>query len=353
MQSYKFEPKQIIILTLFIGLFVSVYQIVSPFLLSLVWAAIIAYTTWPIYQFILRKTNGKDTLTAFIMILSLLTLIATPFIVVGLSLSENAPYIYNIVLSAIQHKESIPIDWIKNIPIIGSEAYNFSANLINGNQETIATIKKYLLQLPLKNWIFVIAQSFIQAIILILLSLFIAFFLYKNGDSIVVKLNVAINSLLAERGIRILNIAGNMTSGVVNGIVGTALAQGILAFIGFLIAGIPNLFLLSFLTFFLSVVPVGAPLIWIPVAGWLFSNGESGWAIFIIIWGTLIIGSADNAIKPYLISKGGDLSFPMVFLGVIGGAMAFGVIGIFLGPVLLAVAMTIINEWVNAQKNNS
>ena len=123
-----------------------------------------------------------------------------------------------------------------------------------------------------------------------------------------------------------------------------ALAQGVVAGIGFLIAGVPGATLLGFATFFLSVVPVGPPMIWIPVTLWLFVQGSTGWAVFMALWGLLVISMVDNVLKPMIISHGSHLPFMLVLLGVLGGAAAFGFVGIFLGPTLLAVGYRMVNE---------
>jgi len=133
--------------------------------------------------------------------------------------------------------------------------------------------------------------------------------------------------------------------GVVYGLLGTAIAQGVLAAIGFWLAGVPAAPLLGLLTFFLSPVPVGPPLVWVPAAFWLFNQGETGWAIFMLIWGTGVVSTIDNILKPLIISQGSDLPFILVLLGVLGGVIAFGFIGVFLGPTLLAIGFALIQDW--------
>ncbi len=133
------------------------------------------------------------------------------------------------------------------------------------------------------------------------------------------------------------------------GILGTALAQGVVAGIGFLIAGVPGAALLGLATFFLSVVPVGPPLIWISATLWLFVQGSTGWAVFMGLWGLLVVSTVDNVLKPMIISHGSNLPFMLVLLGVLGGAVAFGFVGIFLGPTLLAVGYRMMNEWVDRE----
>jgi predicted PurR-regulated permease PerM len=119
-----------------------------------------------------------------------------------------------------------------------------------------------------------------------------------------------------------------------------------MAALGFFIAGVPGAVLLAVLTFFLAVIlPFGPPLIWVPASLWLFAQGETGWGVFMLIWGVLCISSVDNVVRPYLISQKSHMPFALIFCGVIGGALAFGLVGIFLGPTLLAVAFRLIDEW--------
>jgi predicted PurR-regulated permease PerM len=141
-----------------------------------------------------------------------------------------------------------------------------------------------------------------------------------------------------------LILAGKTVRGVVYGILGTAFVQAVLAGIGFLIAGVPNPGFLALLTFFLSVVPVGPPLIWLPASLWLFHQGSTGWGIFMICWGVLV-SSVDNLVKPWLISQGNAMPFLLILFGVLGGALTFGFIGVFIGPTLLAVGYRLVVEW--------
>jgi predicted PurR-regulated permease PerM len=138
---------------------------------------------------------------------------------------------------------------------------------------------------------------------------------------------------------------GGTIQGVVYGVLGTAIAQGLVAMAGLLIAGVPGALLLGFLTFVASMMPVGPPLIWGGAAVWLFFQGSIGWAIFMAVWGFFIISGIDNVVKPLLISRGSSMPFLLVMLGVFGGVYAFGFVGIFLGPTLLAVAFSLARLW--------
>jgi predicted PurR-regulated permease PerM len=183
-----------------------------------------------------------------------------------------------------------------------------------------------------------------RGILELAMSVLIAFFLFRDGVRVANQFTSAIERIAGERAKHLIDVAGSTVRGVVHGILGTALAQGVLAGIGFAIAGVPGAGLLALLTFFLSVVPFGPPLVWIPAVIWLFHQDHTGWAIFMLCWGG-IVSSVDNVIKPYLISHGSNLPFILILFGVLGGVAAFGFIGVFLGPTLLAVAFRLLQEW--------
>ncbi len=151
------------------------------------------------------------------------------------------------------------------------------------------------------------------------------------------------------RGQHLIDVAVATMRGVVYGILGTAIAQGVLAAVGFWLAGVPAAPLLGLVTFFLSPVPIGPPLVWAPAAFWLFSQDHAGWGVFMLIWGVAVVSSVDNFVKPFIISRGSNLPFVLVLLGVLGGVIAFGFIGVFLGPTLLAIGYALIQDWSEEQ----
>lgn len=154
-----------------------------------------------------------------------------------------------------------------------------------------------------------------------------------------------------EQGAAVIQTAQSAVKGVVYGLIGTALAQAAVALVGFLIAGVPGAIALSALTFVLSFIPMGPAILWGGAAAWLYSKDETGWAIFMLAYGFFVISSVDNFVKPILMSRAGNLSMLLVVLGVFGGAVAFGFIGIFVGPTLLAVAWSLLNQWLKAQES--
>ena len=147
------------------------------------------------------------------------------------------------------------------------------------------------------------------------------------------------------RADRLIDVTGATVRGVVYGILLTAIVQGILTAFGLWLSGVPRPVLLGAVAGFLSVLPIGAPLVWIPGALWLMGSGHLGWGIFLAVYGVVAVSGADSVIRPWFIARGAQLPFVLTVLGVLGGALAFGLLGIFLGPVLLGIGYTLVNEW--------
>ena len=185
------------------------------------------------------------------------------------------------------------------------------------------------------------------------LAAFISFFFYRDGEALTRSIGAGMARLAGIHAANMLVIINSTVRGVMYGLLGTALAQGFVAAIGFAIAGVPAVMLLGVATFLLSLIPVGPPLIWGGAAIWLFQQGETGWGIFMLLWGFFLISSVDNIIKPLLISRGSRLSFLLVILGVMGGVLAFGFVGIFIGPTLLAVGFSVVQKWTSADSTTA
>jgi predicted PurR-regulated permease PerM len=236
---------------------------------------------------------------------------------------------------------------LKSIPVIGERAYSQLEALLIDREKLAALLQRAIEPAGRLSLAFVRVLG--DGILQLLLVAFIVFFYYRDGDRIVAVLQRVSDRLSGRLSTEVMTIVTGTTRSVFIGIVGTAAAQAIVALIGFLIAGVPAAFMLSIATFVLSVVPMGPVLIWGAAAIWLYVQGETGWAIFMVIWGAVVISSIDNFVKPILIARGSTLSLGMIFLGVLGGVIAFGFIGVILGPVLLALGVALGRAWVSAQ----
>lgn len=328
-----------IVLALLLGTCV---LLILPFVSALLWAVVLTFSTWPIYARLLRIVGGRRTLAALLMSLSMLAVVVLPFLIVGLSLADN---IHDLTAAIRRWLDSgtPPPEWLAKVPSVGTFATERWKALAADSTQLVAATKPLIE--PVSGWMFRASVALGRGVTELALSILIAFFLFRDGGALATRIGDSIERIAGERGTHLLGVAGNTVRGVVYGILGTALVQATMAGIGFLIAGVPGAALLALLTFFLSVVPVGPPLIWLPAALWLFQQGATGWAIFMLIWG-IGVSSVDNVIKPWIISQGSPMPFLLILFGVVGGALTFGLIGVFVGPTVLAVGYRLVNEWV-------
>ena len=333
--------------SLLILLIIGTTVVLRPFIISFLLAAILAYASWPVYEWLLKHLRGRQGTAALAMTLLLLMTLVIPFAIMGVSLVDNAVELVRILREAINRPLPPPPSWVEAIPLAGSYLKGKWLLLMEGNEgELLLHIRQYLLQLPLKDWAVKAGGALGEGVVLISFSVLICFFFYRDGPAITARVQAVMEHLAGYRAKELIEVTAGTVSRVVNGILGTALAQSVLALIGFWVAGVPAAMLLGLLTFFFSIIPMGPPLIWIPASLWLYFQGQTGWAIFLAVYGVVVISSIDNFVKPYLISRGGTLPLLLVFMGVLGGLMAFGFIGVFLGPVILAISYALLSEWM-------
>jgi predicted PurR-regulated permease PerM len=337
-----------LVLLLVIGCFV----VLRPFVSALLLALILSYSTWPIYAWGEKVLNGRKSLAALLMTLLVAAVLLLPLIVLGSNLAEQVAQASGWIRRMFSDGLPNPPHWVAELPLVGSQLFEYWEGLAHNTAKLLgelASLKMvgdvgaYLL--PAGEWFLRSAAVIGQGTLQLALCLFIAFFFYRDGIDGAKRLNSVANRLWGEQALRLLDVAGATVKGVVYGIIGTAIAQSFLTSLGLWLAGVPGALVLGFLTFFMSLTPIGAPLVWFPAAIWLFYTGATGWAVFLLLWGIFVVGGADNFIRPYFISRGSDLPFVLVFLGAFGGVIAFGFLGIFLGPTLLAIGYEIVRDW--------
>ena len=324
-------------------LIVGCFFVLQPFITALVWAAILCTTTWPLYSRVTARLRDRSGLSAFVMVLLLALLMIAPFIVVGATIADNAALVAQWGRQMLEVGPPDPPAWVARLPLIGTTVAAYWSSMAHDTAQLLGVLRDYVE--PLRKFLVASGASVVGAILQMTLAIFIAWFMFRDGHAIAEHLMRVAQRIAGDRGKELASLAAATVRGVVLGLLGTALVQGVVAGIGFWIAGMQAAPLLGLLTFFLSPVPIGPPLVWVPAGLWLIQNGETGWGLFVLLWGTLAVSTIDNIIKPLIISRGVDLPFVLVLLGVLGGAIAFGFIGIFLGPVLLAVGYALLMEW--------
>lgn len=324
------------------------FLVIRPFLAALLFAAVLCLSTWPAFRWAKDRLGGRNALAALLFALGGLLAIALPVALVAHSLITYSGQAIDLLRGFIDRGPIELPAWITGAPLIGSWIDEYWHRLFGSREEIIALARK--LAEPAKGMLFAAGSAAGEGLLQILLAIFVAFFFYRDGEEVAKMIRTGMTRLAgSEQGISVVATAQNAVKGVVYGLIGTGLAQAAVACVGFLVAGVPAALLLSALTFVLSLVPMGPVIIWGGAAAWLYGQGQSGWAVFMLIYGTLVISSVDNFVKPILMSRAGGLSMLLVVLGVFGGAVAFGFIGVFVGPALLAVAWSLLNAWLESQ----
>lgn len=339
----QLRPGRLIGLMALGGLGFGCLLVLRPFLSALAWAAILAYTTWPIFCALRDRLGLPAGFAALVMVIAEFLLIGLPLVFAAPTGSQDVQALRGLGERLVTEGIPATFAFLGSIPYIGE----FLSGWLSGLDSTFAglldLIRPYAGTLAQFAWGAVLAV--LSGIAELLLAIVLAFFFYRDGPLMAQHAHKVMERLAGEQGRRMLALTADVTRGVVYGLLGTAVAQGVLAGLGFWIAGVPQPLLLGVITGVISVLPVGAPIIWIPATIWLFVQGSWGWGLFMGLYGGLVVSSVDNIIRPWLISRGADLPLLLTLLGAIGGVLAFGILGLFLGPVLLAVGYTLLKDW--------
>jgi len=320
------------------------FLVLMPFLTAALLAAVTCISTWPFYLRVLRRMRGRQTLAALGMTLLLVLVMIVPVALAAYTVADNVTSLYDQIKQSAQAGPREPPAWLKGVPLVG-EAVNAYWHLIYSSQEEMLGLARRLLE-PAKNLLLAGGVMIGQGVAEMSLAAFVCFFIYRDGASVADFLEGTIDRIVGDHAENVVGIIINTVRAVTYGLLGTALAQGIVATIGFAIAGVPAPILLGLVTFLLSLLPIGPPLVWVSVAIWLFYRGHPAWGIFMLVWGGVMISGVDNVVRPVLIARSSNLPFILGFFGVLGGVLAFGFVGIFIGPTLLAVGLSLLKEWV-------
>ena len=316
--------------------------VLRPFFSALLWAALLVYASWPVFHRLRAAGLGRSG-AAGTMVALAAVLVVLPVAVAVPSGAEDVNHLRVLLQDSLQAGlPSAPV-WLAGVPVVGKAL----SSLWNGWAADLSAMTAFF-----RPYFGIIAEAGLRLLLDVadsvlgfVLALFIGFFFYLYGEPMAGRLHAIMRRIAADRAERLIEVAGHTVRGTVYGLLGTAIVQGLLTFGGLWLAGVPRASLLALIAGFLSVLPVGAPLVWIPAAGWLIAAGHLGWGIFLLIYGVVLISGADHLIRPYFIARGAQLPFLLTVLGVLGGVLAFGLVGIFLGPVLLGIGFTLVNEF--------
>lgn len=318
--------------------------VLLPFLGSIIWATTIVVATWPLLEALQKRLWGKRGLAVALLTLVLLGLVFAPFLAAVGTIVGNVDEVVARAksLAAVEVPPVAP-EWVAKVPLVGEKAAAKWAEYGGRGLREIAAVAAPFAG-KAARWFAAQAGSIGLSLLHFLVTVVVCAVLWANGEEAASRVRRFGRRLAGNRGDGVVRLAAQAIRGIALGVVVTAIAQSLLAGLGLLIAGIPFAPVLTVVAFILCIAQVGPFFVLAPAVGWLFFAGETGWGVFLLVW-TLVVGTMDNFLRPYLIRKGADLPLVLVFSGVIGGLMTFGLIGIFVGPVVLAVAHTLLEAW--------
>ena len=338
--------KQILQIAIVALLLIGCIAVLTPFIGTLLLAVVICVTSSPMRDALLKLCRGRRNLMAALLCLLLVLLLVLPMALLSGSLADGVElaiaYLRPLLESGLP--ADVP-DWVAEVPLFGSGFADYWHKLIASREEMNELLRQLIA--PTRKMALAAVSLFGQGLFQLALVIFFAFFIFRDADTYADAVRTASRKLAGNLGERMFRLADGTVTGVMIGIVGTAAAQALVAMVGFIVAGVPGIVILTVATFFFSMVPViGATLIWAGAAVWLYEGGQTGWSIFMVLWGMFGISSVDNFLKPILISRTSSLPLLLIVVGVFGGVLVFGFIGLFLGPTLLALGQVLIREWL-------
>ncbi|MEQ1622299.1 MAG: AI-2E family transporter YdiK [Methylococcales bacterium] len=320
------------------------FWVLRPFLAAAVWATMIVVATWPLLKSLEHRLGERSTLAVAIMSTAMLLLLVIPLWLAISTIAENADQITELVRNLATSGLPQPPQWVAGLPLVGKKLSTLWVQLADaGSQGLMTKVAPYTVQTG--TWILGNIGDLGFMLVHFLLIVLLSAILYAQGEAGASKVLRFGRRLAGERGETSIILAGQAIRGVALGVGLTAIVQTFLGGIGLAIAGVPFASLFSALMLMFCIAQLGPSLILFPSVAWLFWMGESGWGSFLLVW-SIFVATLDNFLRPVLIKKGADLPLLLIFSGVIGGMLSFGLIGIFIGPVVLAVTYTLLEAWI-------
>ena len=331
---------------LFIGMLIAAsFWILSPFLIAIIWATTIVVATWPILLKIQARLWGKRGLAVAVMTVLLLLIIVVPFSLAVAVIVDRANEIAALVKSLATFTMPKPPEWLGGIPVVGPKLVDrWQEFAALDPEELSARLAPYARKAA--AWFIAQAGSLGMMFLQFLMTVIIAAIMYATGEKAAAGVLSFARRLAGQRGEETAVLAAKAVRGVALGVVVTAIIQAALGGIGLAVTGVPAAALLTGVMFMLCLAQIGPALVLIPAVVWLFWKDSALWGSVLLVFSVLAL-TLDNFVRPVLIRKGADLPLIMIFAGVIGGLIAFGVIGLFIGPVVLAVTFTLLEAWVS------
>ena len=327
------------------GLTGASFWVLRPFLGALIWATMLVVATWPMLKSLESWLGGRRAPAVVIMTVALLLLLVVPLWAAIDTLLENSERISEAGKALVANGVPPPPEFLTRIPFVGEKLFRAWSELEAGGADAV-TAKLAPYAANAGKWVVAevgsVGAVFIQFLLVVVLSAI----LYGGGEAAARQVRHFGRRLAGVRGENSVILAGQAIRGVALGVGVTAIVQSLLGGIGLWVAGVPFPGVLTALMLMLCIAQIGPGLVLFAAVGWMYWSGDSGWATFLLVW-SLFVTMLDNFLRPILIKKGADLPLLLIFSGVIGGLLGFGLIGLFIGPVVLAVTYTLLEAWID------
>jgi len=340
------DVARIVLVVLFIGLMiVSSLWILQPFLGALIWATMIVVATWPLMLKVQAALGGRRWAAVLVMTLAMLFLLVAPLTTAILTVIDRRDEIVNMASSLATAEVPPPPAWVEGIPFVGARLAEEWRRLAAIGAEELATQAAPYIRQAL-TWFAGQAGSLGLMVLHFVLTLVIAAILYSNGETAAMGVRRFGRRLADERGENAVVLSGQAIRAVALGVIVTAVVQSAAAGLGLAVAGIPYAGVLTTIILVLCIAQIGPILVLVPAVAWVYWSGDSLSGTVLLIW-SIAVGLLDNVLRPILIRRGADLPLLLIFAGVIGGLIGFGVIGLFVGPTVLAVTYRLLEAWIS------
>ena len=341
------KPDRLILLSIALALGLGCFLILLPFLPAMIWAAILVYCLWPVYARFCRYV--RPSVAAIIITLVVSALVLVPLVHVALLAAKEARENRNLLTGVLQNGLPPAPAFFLRIPLVGgalSEFWNNSADdlggMVSSLQPVLGTVAHSGLALLLRA-----THGLIDTVV----ALFFAFLFFMSGEMMVARIRQVLNRMIDKARLdELFELVAATVRGVVVGILGTAAFQGVLYAIGFELLRAPKPLLLAVLAGVVSIVPAGAMVVYVPLCIYMMAAGHPVFALLLLIYCFVVVGGADSLLRPWLISRGAALPYAVTLIGVLGGAISFGALGVFVGPVLLALGLAMAEEFAGQQR---
>ncbi|HVR29515.1 MAG TPA: AI-2E family transporter YdiK [Thermoanaerobaculia bacterium] len=331
---------RVVLLLVLIG---TTFWILRPFLPAILWSAAIVVSTWPLLVGLERRLGGGRTLAAAVMTTLLTVLLLLPFFLGVVGIINNAERITEGVQSISKLTLPPPPAWIESLPLFGERIDStWRQTAAEGGEGLLARVAPYAGRMV--TWLLGQLGGVGKVVFHIVMTIVGVVFLYRHGESAGARIRRFAVRIAGGDGERAVELAAQATRSVAIGVLLTSMIQALLAALGLVVAGVPWVGILTLLMVVTGLAQVGPTPVLVPAVAWLYWQGAIGWGTALLAW-TGFVTVIDNLIRPFLIRRGADLPLMLVFVGVIGGLVGFGVVGLFIGPVVLAVAYRLVEDW--------